>query len=256
MPAENIEQRIDRREEFGRRETAPRLMPHRLVPRRTTASGDGFGLRISCQQSTYPIAVLDPRTGFRTQCGIAAQAVQHLRPHPFAGVGATAVTGIIDLPAFRQIVYLVRFGQCRMVFPKHEHRIGIFGVFGQQRQRNAPLVSQRRRRSGRVERDAADIVRHLFAALFQSFAHTLLQGFDIVQRMLTVPIQGGIAVKSLLPAGIRRHRRCDFRPVGRADNQTAHRIAAEIDSYYILGLSLHITSQHKKIAKNLFVKTF
>ena len=100
VPAEDAQQRIDRFQKLRCGKTAPRGMPHRLVPCHAAAAGDRLGRRVADQQGAYPVAVLHPRIGRRQQPGRMAQAVEHLGPDPFAGVSAAAVTGIVDLPFF------------------------------------------------------------------------------------------------------------------------------------------------------------
>ena len=98
MSAEDAQQRIDRLQKLRRGKSAPRGVPHRLVSGHAAAAGDGLGGRVPDQQGADPVAVLHPRIGRSPQSGRTAQAMEHLGPHPFAGVGAAAVTGVIDLP--------------------------------------------------------------------------------------------------------------------------------------------------------------
>lgn len=98
MSAEDAQQRIDRLQKLRRGKSAPRGVPHRLVSGHAAAAGDGLGGRVPDQQGADPVAVLHPRIGRSPQSGRTAQAMEHLGPHPFAGVGAAAVTGVVGFP--------------------------------------------------------------------------------------------------------------------------------------------------------------
>lgn len=61
---------------------------------------------------------------------VYAEDMRHLGPYPFGRVDATFISGVIDTPAFRQFVDLGGFPDGGMVFPKDEHRIRVFSIFG------------------------------------------------------------------------------------------------------------------------------
>ena len=126
-----------------------------------------------------------------------------------------------------------------MVFPEHEHRIGLLGELRQQGQRGALGIGQRRGGRRGVEGDAADGIGNVASASLQRLTDRRFQRFDIIERMLAIAVVRGIAVEPLGPPGIGHHRRSEFRPVGGIDDEAPHGIAPEIDAQKIVGSRLH-----------------
>ena len=126
-----------------------------------------------------------------------------------------------------------------MVFPEHEHRIGLLGELRQQSQRGALGIGQHRGGRRGVEGDAADGIGNVASASRQRLTDRRFQRFDIIERMLAVAVVRGIAVEPFGPPGIGHHRRSEFRPVGGIDDEAPHGIAPEIDAQKIVGSRLH-----------------
>lgn len=190
-----------------------------------------FGSRVAGKQGAYPVAVLDPRICLAEQRDVALQAVEHLCPCPFARVAASAVTRIVHGPAACHAVYLVGFVDGRMVFPQDEHGIRVLGIFGQQCQRRAVLVGQRRCRGCRVERYAAYVAAYIFIALSERFAECRFECLDIVERVLAVSVFGRVAVEPFRPAGVGLHCRSRLAAVVCVHYQATDRVASEIHAY-------------------------
>jgi len=232
--AEARKQRVECREELLRGESSPLLVPHGLVPA-CAAAADNVGRRGDARkQRGQPLAVLDDRI-----CGLAyllvlAQHMQRLGPIPLRRVDAALVGRIVGIPLVAQFVYLGGLLNGRMVFPQHEHGVGVLGELRQHGQRRARTVCEYGRAARGVEGYAYDLFGRAGGALRQGILDGSLQNVDIVLRMLAVAVGGRIAILALAPARIVFDRGgYGLARLGVYD-YGAGRVAAVIQTYFIL----------------------
>ena len=178
--------------------------------------------------------MLDPCIGFLTDTIVCAEDMRHLGPYPLGRIDAAFVGGVVDTPAFRQFVDLGGFPDGGMVFPKDEHRIRVFCIFGQQGEGSTVLVGQDRRASGRIESNANYVLRCPVRALCECILYRGFQPFYVVQWMLAVLVFCGITVFPFHPAGIVLDSRSHFAACRSIDDYGATGIAAVVQAYNIL----------------------
>ena len=77
-----------------------------------------------------------------------------------------------------------RFGDGSVVFPQHEHRIGVAGKFCSESQHVAVSIDGGRRRTGSVNPDANDGLPLRLTQCGDGFAHRNRHRFDVVHRVM------------------------------------------------------------------------
>ena len=231
--AQTREQGIECREELLRRQTAPLGMPHRLVTFGTTAAHNLRRLGRAGQDGGHPLAVLDNRVGSLAYRLILAQHMQRLGPEPLRGVDTALVSRVVDLPTTAQRVDLVGLLDGRVVLPEDEHGVGVLFEALLECQRRTLLVDEAGGRTRRVEGDTYDILGHLRRYGSQHLAYRSLQHLDIILRMLTVLVDGGVAIFALLPTGVVAHRRSERLAIHGVYQHGTSRVATVVQSDYI-----------------------
>lgn len=83
------------------------------------------------KQGGHPIAQFDPGNGGLTHRRVGAGNMQDFGPEPLGRINAADVAGVIqELAAPAQRVDGFSFFYCGVVFPQHEHGIGVVGKLG------------------------------------------------------------------------------------------------------------------------------
>ena len=197
------------------------------------AANDLGGLGRTRQHSGHPLAVLYDRVGSVANGLIGTQHVQRLGPQPLRRVDTTLVGRIVDLPAAAERVDLISLLDSGVVFPQHEHCVGVLGELLLQSQRRTLLVDEAGGRARRVECQTHYVGSHLGAYLREHLAYSSLQHLDIILRVLTILVGGGVAIFALLPTGIVAYGRSQRLTVCRIDQYGTSRVATVVQTNYI-----------------------
>ena len=203
--AESGQCRVELGQELFAWQSVPFLMPHGFVTAGTTAADNVFRLAYSCDECRQPFAVFHDGVGFLSHLRIFTEDMQCFCPIPFGGVDTSFIGGVVDIPFFAELIDLGCFLHGSMVFPEDEHRIRVLGKFRQQGEGSTILVSEGGSTSGSVESNTYYLFGCSGRTLCEGFPHAHLQCLDIVQRVLAVLIDGGIAILALFPSRIIFH---------------------------------------------------
>ena len=249
--APSLQQRVKCRQKGLGRQPVPGLMPHGLVPGRAAVPQHLLGRCLSRKQRAHPVRMFDPGIGGIPYPGIGPQHMQDLCPSPLRRIGSSGVGGKIDFPPVGQRVDLFRFGLGRMVFPENEHRIRIVCKSGAQRQRRSRPVGKHRSTSGRIERNSPDLLELIRPYPIEEIPHGGFEGFDIIQRMLSVTVGKRITILALFPSGIGGYGNGRHIPRSGIDEQRPTGVGTEINADYIIFSSFrdHISDRlrvHRK----------
>ncbi|CCJ96418.1 hypothetical protein BN131_4091 [Cronobacter malonaticus 681] len=150
-----VNQRIKLIEEACRRQAAPAFMPQRFMTGAATAAANIRRAGGAGEQGGHPIAQLNPRGGSLRQGAVLACHMQDLGPEPFAGVNPADVARIVRFARrMAQAGDFFRFLHRGVIFPQHEHRVGVVRELRVKRQHVTVGVNRGGRGASAVNADA------------------------------------------------------------------------------------------------------
>ena len=116
------------------------------MPGAAAAAANILRARRPGKQGRHPVAQLNPRRGGLGDGAVLASHVEDLGPEPFAGVDTADIAGVIFFAGLvAQAGNFLRLLHRGMVFPQHEHGVGVVGELFAQRQHVAVSVDGRGR---------------------------------------------------------------------------------------------------------------
>ena len=127
----------------------------------------------------------------------------YFSPKPLRGVNAALkLRVILTAPGARQLVDFGGFAQGGVVFPEHEHGVGVVLKTRFEGQALALRIYRAGRGASGIDGQPNDL---LGGHLPGHAAHGGLQAFEVVERVLAKLIFGRVAILELLPARIIVH---------------------------------------------------
>ena len=115
--AEHRQAGIETGEEPGAGQSAPGLVKHGLVPRRTNTAGERVGIEIAGDKGRNEVGQFYPGVSGFEDLGRRPLAVQDLRPVPLAAIGAAALVEVFLANPLGLLRDLGRLGVAGVVFP-------------------------------------------------------------------------------------------------------------------------------------------
>ncbi len=228
------QQRVQGRKKAVRWQTPELFRPQGFMPGSTDASFDLVGVAAAGKQERDPVAVLHPtETGFRYRLILPEDAKQ-LRPEPFRGINTPHIFQVIGFAAAIVFVDGFRFVHRRMVFPKHEHGVGIVLESREQRERRTGGIHRYRSGTGGVDGNGPDSRPHLGSHLVEAGPDAGFQSLNIVQGVLPELLSGRITIQVCFPAWIIEDRRSQFLARCRVNNYGANRVRTIVYTNYIV----------------------
>ena len=203
--AESFQQRREGREELLFWQPSPLRMPHGLMATGTATAHYVAALLHTCENGGKPFAMLHDAIGLSSYGLVFTEHVQGFCPIPFRTIDATFISRIVGVPTLAKLVDFCSFLHGCMVFPKHEHRIGVLCKLWEQGEGSACLVCKARRTAGGIEGDAHHLLSNIRGTLSQCFLDGGFQYLQIVQWVLAILILRRIAIQPFRPARIIFH---------------------------------------------------
>ena len=159
---------------------------------------------------------------------ILAQDVGNFRPEPFRRIDAALKLGVVGAaPGAGQLVDFGGFGQGGVVFPEHEHGVGVVLEAGREGQQLTLRVHRAGRRAGGVHGKAQNLLGLHLAGYA---AHRGFQAFEVVERVLAELVFGGVTILQLLPARVVKYVLGNFGAGAGINQQGANRVAAVVNA--------------------------
>ena len=172
------------------------------MPASTAASNDLIRRSNARQQSRQPFAMFHNRISRFPNRLIFTQDMQSFRPIPFGRIDTSFIGRKVSLPLLAEFINFSGFLYSRMIFPQHEHCIGILCKFRQQRKRSSALVGKYRRRTSRIKSHTHYFLGSSLRTSSQGFTNGSFQYIYIILRMLAVLINGRITIFTFAPTWI------------------------------------------------------
>ncbi|MPM67310.1 hypothetical protein SDC9_114232 [bioreactor metagenome] len=134
--------------------------------------------------------------------------MKSLCPEPFRGINTSFVCSIVNVPFFRKFIDFGSLFNSRVVFPQNKHGVRVFCKFRKKSQWRTRCVRESRCASCCIKSDTDYLFSSTGRTSCKSFFHSSFQYINVILWMLTILVDGRVAVQPFLPPRIIFHRCC------------------------------------------------